>query len=75
MIIFLPCSQGSASSAKGTRVVFPAPGSAIRTAEEWSLNSSLSCGKTSVIGNSCMISSPSFSDDTDPFVYVHYSKQ
>src|SRR5580704_4008503 len=32
MMIFLFCSHGASSSASGTRVVFPAPGGATRTA-------------------------------------------
>jgi len=48
--IFLSSAQGSSSRTNGTRVVFPAPGGATRTAALLSRSAAVRCGKAESMG-------------------------
>jgi hypothetical protein len=55
MTIVWSASQGSSSSAIGTRVVLPAPGAASSTTSLRADKASLKAGKTDSIGNKLMM--------------------
>jgi hypothetical protein len=55
MRIVFPVSHGAFSKAKGTRVVLPAPGGALKTALLPCVNVSRKTGSTSSIGSRFML--------------------